>query len=219
MFYFVGLFLVALLILWVAKSRSQRRPNERQGERIEVPLVVKFSSMTEPLQVGSLSLQSSVTVERDEVLAELNRLATDAKAANDWPRAVGLLQQAKRHLGTAYQDTRLAMYLQQAGRFDEAMKEFDWLLSMVPAQCDASTVPMSAAYRRYRIALLNAAIHNKIRIAASREKRVDLVSRHQVLYEEYEAETAKLKPVIEREWKKERATYSTNSKLISGRHK
>src|SRR3990167_9759842 len=111
MFYFVGLCLVALLIHWIAKSRRQRRPNERFGERIEAPLVLKSSSMTEPLQVGSLSLQPSVTVEHDEVLAELNRLATDAKAAKDWSRAVEILQQAKRHEGNAYQDTRLAMYL------------------------------------------------------------------------------------------------------------
>jgi len=159
-------------------------------------------------KVGELTLQTSVVFERDDVLADLNRRATAARDEKNWDKAIGLLQQAKRHEGQGYRDTRLAMYLQQGGRFEEAMREFEWLLSTVPYHCDMSSAPMTDAFRNYSIALEHTNIHNKIRIAASRENRADLVSKHLELCQQYQDTVDKLKPVIEREWKKERLAYA-----------
>ncbi len=87
------------------------------------------------------------------------------------------------------------------------MAEFYWLLSMVSAQCDASEAAMTPNRRRFRIAHATALIHNKIRIAAKREKRFDLVIKHQELHSQYQDEADKLQPVLEREWKKELRAY------------
>lgn len=64
----------------------------------------------------------------DELSASLNREATVAKAAGDWVRAVQLLQRAKALAGESYHDTRLAKFLQYAGRAEDALAEIEWLL-------------------------------------------------------------------------------------------
>lgn len=79
-------------------------------------------------EVIRVSIATSVTVQHDEVLAALNRHATQAKQAGNWDLAVVLLRQAKARQGNLHQDTRLAKFLQQAGRLDEALQEIQWLL-------------------------------------------------------------------------------------------
>lgn len=190
------------------QTLAMTSPSVRDADRIEIPISINSPGMTAPLQVGSITLQSSLAFERDDVLADLNRRATDAKEAKDWKTAIALLRQAKSREGKVYEDTRLAMYLQQSGQFAESLVEFDWLLSMVQSQVDGSEVPMSPSYRQSRIAHAKANIHNKIRIAASREKRADLVGTHQALHSQYQDEVDKLAPVLEREWKKERRAYA-----------
>ena len=74
---------------------------------------------------------AGITVHRSEsqnACAALNREATQAKKAGDIDRAVALLQKAKAIAGQDYDDTRLAKFLEAAGRFDEAMVEVKWLL-------------------------------------------------------------------------------------------
>lgn len=178
-----------------------------QNDAFDIPVFIKSPSMDLPLHVGALNVQTCLIFERDEVLADLKRKATEAKEVKDWPTAIALARQAKEREGNACNDTRLAMLLQHGGLFDEAMAEFDWLLSMVPSQIDASKAPMTPNWRRFRTANANALIHNKIRIAAKREKRFDLVIKHQELHSQYQDEADKLRPVIDREWKKERRAY------------
>ena len=145
--------------------------------------------------------------ETDEVLADLNRRATAAKDTKDWAAAVDLLYQAKAREGIHYQDTRLALTLQQAGRFDEAMAEFDWLLDHVVAQCDAAVPQMAPVHYKHSLALRRSKIHDKIRVAAKREKRADLVLTHQALVDLYQGEVDKLATALEREWQAERRAY------------
>ena len=174
---------------------------------ISIPIAIRVPSNSMPVEVGVLTLQTSLIFERDEIFADLNRQATVAKDVKDWPTAIALLRQAKERQGDVYQDTRLALFLQQGGLFDESMTEFNRLLSMVPAQCDASEVSMTPNRRRFCIAHANAVIHNKIRIAAKREKRSDLVMKHHELHSQYQDEADKLRPVIDREWSKARRAY------------
>lgn len=179
----------------------------RAAPAIPITIAVKAASSAEPVALFTLNLQTSVTFTHDEVLADLNRRATDAKEQKNWPEAISLAQQAKARQGNMYQDTRLAMYLQHGGRFEEAMVEFEWLLAQVPAQVDASAVPNSAKRRQSDIARMNAKVHDKIRVAAKREKRPDLVSKHQALVDQYQGEVDKLASALEREWQAQRRAY------------
>lgn len=58
----------------------------------------------------------------------LDRQATALKKAGDMNGAVAALRKRKALLGLLYDDTKLAKYLQEAGYFDEAMAEIQWLL-------------------------------------------------------------------------------------------
>lgn len=149
----------------------------------------------------------------DEELANLNRQATAAKDEKNWARAVGLLQLAKAREGDMYQDTRLALYLQEAGRFDESMSEFDWLLSKVRAQCDAANPPYPPVHYKHSMALRKSKIHDKARLAAKREKRSDLVLMHQTLADQYQGDVDDLADALEAEWQAERRAYEQKEAL------
>jgi hypothetical protein len=66
--------------------------------------------------------------------AALHREATVLKDAGDWNGAVAKLMEAKEvmlhdnHVHTSDSWCRLAKFLQYAGRYDESMREFDFLL-------------------------------------------------------------------------------------------
>ena len=60
--------------------------------------------------------------------SRLNKQATAFKKAGDMNAAVVALRSAKALCDDHYADTRLAKFLQQAGLFDEAMAEIEWLL-------------------------------------------------------------------------------------------
>lgn len=76
----------------------------------------------------TITVSVTAVVNLDEISAALNREATQAKKAGDMTRAVSLLREAKARQGDLYHDTRLAKFLQQAGRVDEALAEIQWLL-------------------------------------------------------------------------------------------
>jgi hypothetical protein len=75
---------------------------------------------------------------RDDETAELLRRSTAMKTAGDWPAALEALAAAKARMVESpvhYPiDTwcKYARYLQQAGRFEAALQELDWLLADLP---------------------------------------------------------------------------------------
>ncbi|MBL8396163.1 MAG: hypothetical protein JNK99_15695 [Candidatus Accumulibacter sp.] len=79
-----------------------------------------------------------VVVSHDEELAALMRLATQHADAKDWDAALATLYEAKARmiesLGHQTNEAwcKLPLYLSRAGRFAEAMAEFDWLLADAP---------------------------------------------------------------------------------------
>lgn len=58
---------------------------------------------------------------------QLDRQATALKRAGDMDGAIAALQRRKALHGELWTDDKLAKYLQQAGRFDEALQEVEWL--------------------------------------------------------------------------------------------
>lgn len=102
-----------------------------------------------PAVTSSVIAESLVTVSQDVVLkvelisnrdeeyARLHREATVRKDIKDWNGAIELLQQAKARahgrddLASAL---RLPLFLQQGGRYEEALREFSELLDSVMAR-------------------------------------------------------------------------------------
>lgn len=78
-------------------------------------------------------VELEITISETEYEPSYFVKATAFKEAGDWLSAINTLYEAKGYLlqaGETYDiETwcKLPLYLQQAGRFEEAMKEFDWL--------------------------------------------------------------------------------------------
>lgn len=76
---------------------------------------------------------------RDDESSALARKATVLKEAKDWDGAISVLREMKERMWTSPVDfgvdawCRLALVLQQAGRFEEAEREFESLLEEVPS--------------------------------------------------------------------------------------
>lgn len=147
----------------------------------------------------SLRLSAHVQVEESEsalLYAELNRQATQAKNRS-YAEAVALLQEAKAIKGDLYEDTRLAKFLQQAGRFDEAMAEIQWLLDHINAQAqDALGQQPASLLLRYRI-YRRAEIHKAAALICKRAKRHDLQAEHERQRDACMALAEKMEPVVD----------------------
>lgn len=106
----------------------------------------------------------------DAELAELEMQATEFKKAKDWNSAIECLQKARLWRGTG--TDRLPLFLQQAGRFDEAMAEFNLLLDEVDANCMAMFGHQPDFIQQGQSLHMRAAIYDKMRLACQREKRI-----------------------------------------------
>ena len=115
--------------------------------------------------------------EEDEKIAELNRRATQFKDAKEWDKAIECLQKAQLRMKKSptwnpiESWLRLPLFLQQAGRFDEAMEQFDWLLGEVD---EWHAVGYSHRPKSVQKKLANAAreiILGKIELAKRREEK------------------------------------------------
>lgn len=75
---------------------------------------------------------------RDDETADLFKRSTAMKAAGDWPSALAALAAAKERMVlspvTYPMDAwcKYPRYLQQAGRYEDAVRELDWLLNDLP---------------------------------------------------------------------------------------
>lgn len=151
------------------------------------------AALTLPFKVTS-----TLVIERDEVFADLNRQATQARSDGDMDKAVALLQQAKQRQGDSYEDTRLALYLQHAGRFDEAMAEFEWLLHRLEQRVENDMAHTTPTRRKAFVSYGRHVIHDKARLASEREGRSDLAQFHGQLADQYEKEERKQRAAADR---------------------
>lgn len=135
--------------------------------------------------------------DNNDLIADLNRRATQAKRLGDMNEAVALLVEAKKLHGDFYDDTRLALFLQQAGRFDEAMREFEQLLASVEWQIWESLSHQPDVIKKSQIASRRNRIHEKMKLACKREKKHDLAELHAKLEAQYFAEWKALETAAE----------------------
>lgn len=153
------------------------------------------------------AFEVSAHVAVDEVHAALNRQATQAKAAGDWDQAVHLLREAKARKGEAYDDTRLAKLLQQAGRLDEGLAEIQWLEdhSMAWARGLFAHQPatvMQCQRVKHLIEIEEAAV-----LMCKRAKRADLMAVHQAKLTTHETLLARLEPIADADEERDRAAW------------
>lgn len=143
--------------------------------------------------------------------AALNREATVAKSAGDWDQAISLLREAKAIQGDLYEDARLAKFLQQAGRFDEALAEIQWLLDRANTWAEQHFFHQPRAIRRRQQASYVARTHREAALICKREKRSDLRQHHEAEQRRWWAIREKLTPLAEAEEQQRRDEWAVAS--------
>jgi len=123
---------------------------------------------------------------RDERVAELLRQATAFKDKKEWDAALDVLAEAKKLMlvsPVAYPAEtwcKYPLYLQQAGRFEEAVSEFQFLLNDLErrARRDAQLDDPNVGPERQKLAYYKTIIRNdrrvikeKMTLARSRQKK------------------------------------------------
>lgn len=126
----------------------------------------------------SISLEHNIS-EASRRYAELNRMATQSGS----DEAVKYLLEAKKIKGDMYEETRLAKFLQQAGRFDEAIQEIDWLVERVPLHVREET---RERWRLHSSAMRLVNIYGAAELICSREDREDLHTQYEQQRQEAE---------------------------------
>ena len=137
--------------------------------------------MSRVIDAGPMRFTASVQVDDSEEgrrYAELNRAASAAKERS-YDEAIALLYEAKALKGDFYDDTRLAKFLQIAGRFDDAMAEIHWLTQKAGVHAELLVSQKSAAVlQMIRLGrLINA--HEAAVLICKRQGRIDLQREHQ----------------------------------------
>ncbi len=116
---------------------------------------------------------------------QLERQATELKKAGDLDGAIECLRSAAELRGIKGGTTRLAKYLQLAGRFDEAMDEIKILLDGGKEWAELMFGHQPAAIRRLQLASWKARIHHDAAMICKREKNEKLRLRHEAAAERW----------------------------------
>ncbi len=176
----------------------------------------KKKNDTQIIDCGPVKLSYSIQVTKSptyEKIAALHREATTHKKVN-WPAAVTCLQKAARlmreHPGNYVIDrwTRLPVFLQQAGRFEEAMQEFDQLLSEVEDRVkQESSDDASSAWIEYIVNLNHQKIYDKMHMVCKRQKNLEDAARYGGLSTQYAARVSELRVIVDQEREVRRLAY------------
>lgn len=158
--------------------------------------VVTFESL--PKYAGGTDATITATI--DEETAELSREATRLKDAGDMDGAVQALKKVKDRTGTA--GVRLPLFLQQAGRFDEAMVEFNILLSEVDEQYARDFSHQPEFIQKGQALHAKATIYDKMRLACKRQKLPEEAAKFESLRDNFRDEFEAYREVADRHYRK-----------------
>jgi tetratricopeptide (TPR) repeat protein len=163
-------------------------------------------------KIGQTGLTATMVINKnpiDERIAALHREATQHKESN-WAAAIACLQDAsdlmRRHNSHYVLDrwTRLPVFLQQAGRYEEAMQEFQRLLSEVKARVEKEAESVTLPSYRRKLEHQNFEhIYDKMRMVCKREKLPDKALEYQTLAEKHRMIVDELSALLEIERKAE----------------
>ncbi|MEO1751544.1 hypothetical protein [Thiofaba sp. EF100] len=151
-----------------------------------------------------MKVEISLIVNRDEKLSYLSKRATALKDEGKINEAVACLREAQKHMRKsnfshpAQQWCRLPLFLQMAGRFDEAMAEFHRLLAELDKRMlkEYAHLPeeiaLSCGYTE------RAVIYDKMRLACKREKRKEEAEKWAALSQEMERKAEEAMSISDR---------------------
>lgn len=157
---------------------------------------------TEPqniLEVNGITITSGFVINKDEETASLHREATRLKDAGDWDGAVAALQKAQDRMRKSnFSHTtegwlRLPLFLQQGGRFDESMDEFNRLLNEVD---ERMANEFSHQPKRFWLGFAHhprSVIYDKMRVACKRQKLLVEADKYETLRDEFRDKGEKFK--------------------------
>lgn len=141
-------------------------------------------------------MQEGVRITESEQY-QLDRQATALKKAGDLQGAVAALRKRKALMGVLYEDTKLAKYLQEAGHFDEAMAEIQWLLD-TNQQRLAKTIrspTISQSWRQASHARLCGSFHRAAALICKRQGLPEQRKHHEATADKYFAIWERLGPI------------------------
>lgn len=113
----------------------------------------------------------------EEEVSRLLKAATAEQKGGNPDQAIKLLHRAyglmaKSPISRSIETyLRLPLYLQKDGRFDEAMVEFDAVLSAIPAKIAREFAHCGQTTQRRIVATDRSIVYDKMRLACQREKR------------------------------------------------
>lgn len=153
------------------------------------------------------------TSELDEKIARLHREATACKDAGDWGGAIDRLTDAvalMERSGISYPDERwlrLGIFLQQAGRFDDAMRYFERMLNDTDRRIAKESSHCSELVQRRFGHIRRAHIYDKMRLACRRQGKPEDAKNYEQLATTKQHEAELLEPLIEEESERRRAEF------------
>ena len=133
-----------------------------------------------------------------ERIDALHREATSYKDKKEWEKAIICLREAdslKNKTSTIYpikHYLRLPLFLQQAGRFDESMQEFEKLINESEQRVLSWLPKRNISSKKMLIHAELYEIYKAISTACKREKLLELSKKYLALHEKHKAEHRKL---------------------------
>jgi len=157
--------------------------------------------------------------EKDTEISELSGQATQLYNDKEWDKAIECLRKVRvllKENTTIYPIAtwlRLPIFLQQAGRFEEAMQEFEKLLGEVDAMAARNFGHQPDFIQEMFAVLDKSVIYDKMRLACKRQKLVEEAKKYEDLSNQYENKRAKLSVKAEQYREKESAEFRKKYKL------
>lgn len=162
------------------------------------------------IDCGPVTLTCQIVVNKNptnEKIAALHREATTHKDVN-WLAAVECLKEAAalmRQYPSNYvldRWTRLPVFMQQAGQFDEAMQEFERLLSEVETRVRQECLESASVAQVEHLVNLNyEKIYDKMRMVCKRQKLPSAAAEYALLSDQYGERVKELRIIVDRERK------------------
>ncbi len=138
----------------------------------------------------AVSAQMFVRSRRNSRISVLHREATQLKDSGEWDKAIAALQEAQElmrksdDIDTIERWLRLPIFLQQGGRFDEAMQEFNRLLDELNDRTAREFSHQPEFIQRGATHHQRAAIYNKMKVACKRQKLPEKAAKYEKLRDE-----------------------------------
>lgn len=150
----------------------------------------------------SISVVGQSVTENEDY--KLERLATAKKNAGDIEGAIDCLKKAQAIRGPLGGETRLAKFLQQAGRFDEAMQEIQNLVADSNSWAEGNFDHQPRSVRRHLQAGRLAEIHHDAALICRREEDSEREAYHDAEAVRWNSLRDQLQPLAEADKRKRR---------------